>query len=592
MFFFKFLELAGPDRSCLIRAILYKICESFFAALPFGVGYVCLNFYLDGGYAQELLPFALTDRFAPLYLAILLLVLYGVQWLCFWRTNVNAYAAGNRINTRLRLRLMSHLCKLPLGYTEAKGTGETSHVLMQDVMALEQVPGLILPRFVFAVTFPFFAAVLVFSLDYRLGLALVSGLPFAILVLVWGHRSMANASEKLRCEGGVLNARLLEFIRGIAVIKAFGLLENRENRCFQAAKAFQVACKHMTFRYVMPTLVFPVFLLTGICALVLLSASDLLAGQMTASLMFLYFFLGLRLFSPFLDLMDFSALVRQTEGALKRVLNILDQPIEQRPQMAVSLRDHAVSFEQVCFSYEGQGEGARQQLEQVSFFVPQGHNLGIVGYTGAGKSTIAKLLCGHYSATSGQIQIGDVDIRDLPRDQLNDLVCYISQQVVLFSDSVRNNISLGRAHVGEEDVIKAAKAARCHDLIMGWENGYDTVLQSAGAQLSGGERQRIALARAFLQDSPILIMDEITSAMDIENERLVQQALSELAKEKTVIVIAHRLWTLKEQDEIIVLEKGRLIEKGSHEDLLSQATLYKRFWEMLRETKGWGHIAS
>jgi ABC-type multidrug transport system fused ATPase/permease subunit len=163
---------------------------------------------------------------------------------------------------------------------------------------------------------------------------------------------------------------------------------------------------------------------------------------------------------------------------------------------------------------------------------------------------------------------------------------------VLFSDSVRNNISLGRVGVDEDDVIKAAKAARCHDLIIGLENGYDTVLQNAGAQLSGGERQRLALARAFLQDCPILIMDEITSALDIENERLVQQALSELAQTKTVIVIAHRLWTLKAQDEIIVLDKGQVIEKGSHDQLLSQATLYKRFWEMLRETKGWGRLVT
>lgn len=587
MIFFRILELAGPDRPNMIRAIICKVIESFFASVPLGIAYLAVAALMGDSYATSVLPVPIGGAMGILLIAVLLLLAYGGQWLFFWLSSIQSYSAGYRIAARLRMQLARHVRDLPSSYYRKRDTGELANVLMQDVMALEQVPGLVLPRLVAALSFPAFAIVLSFTLDWRMGLALVAGLPFAIPALVWGHRGLKRVSQDHSAKAARMNGKLIEFIRGIGVIKTFGLTEERNSTCIRAVGDFREASKALTFRYVVPTIIFPICLLSGSSIALLLGADLLQSGELSSAVYLMFFLIGLRLYGPLLDLMDFSSLIRQMENALARILELLNVKREDDAGKASVPKGYGVTFENVSFAY-GDARDGQGGINNVSFVVPEGSVTALVGETGAGKSTIAKLLCRQYDALAGQIRIDGVPVSDISRDALHRIVGMVSQDVFLFSETIRDNLRLGCPDVSDAEIIAAACAARCHDFIAELPDGYDTVLEGGGNQFSGGERQRLSLARAFLHDSRILILDEVTSALDVENERLVQEALSELVRDRTVIVIAHRLWTVKDANQIILLENGAVREKGTHDQLLDQNDVYSDFWQRLRNAPGWG----
>jgi ABC-type multidrug transport system fused ATPase/permease subunit len=591
MIFFRILELAGPDRPNMLRAIICKVLESLFASVPLGIAYLAIAALMEEPYAMSVLPLPVGQPMGVLLIAALLLLAYGGQWLFFWLSSIQAYSAGYRIAARLRMQLARHARDLPSGYYHKRDTGELANVLMQDVMALEQVPGLVLPRLVAALSFPVFAIVLSFALDWRMGLALIAGLPFAIPALVWGHRGLKRVSQEHSAKAARMNGKLIEFIRGIDVIKTFGLTEEHNNTCIRAVGDFREVSKALTFRYVVPTIIFPVCLLSGSSIALLLGADLLQSGELSPASYLMFFLIGLRLYGPLLDLMDFSSLVRQMENALSRILEVLNVKREDDAGKASIPQGYGVTFENVSFAY-GDTCNGQVGINNISFVVPEGSVTAFVGETGAGKSTIAKLLCRQYDALAGRILIDGVLVSDIPRNELHRIVGVVSQDVFLFSETIRDNLRLGCPDVSDAEIIAATRAARCHEFIAKLPDGYDTILEGGGNQLSGGERQRLSLARAFLRDSRILILDEVTSALDVENERLVQEALSELVRDRTVIVIAHRLWTVKDADQIILLENGKIRERGTHDQLLDHGAVYSGFWQQLRNAPGWGGKAN
>lgn len=584
MVFFRILNLAGPDRSRMFRSIIFKVIESFFAVAPLVIAYLAVAALMGDRSAQSILVFPMDSSEGIFLVAGLLLASYALQWLFFLLNSRDSYGAGQRIAARLRLRIAKHLTRLPMTYFRKNDSGELAHVLMQDVMAIEQVPGLVLPRLVVALTLPVIAFVATFVLDWRMGLALVAGLPLALPALVWGHRGLKQAAADHGRSAARMNSRLIEFIRGIAVIKSFGLAADRGGQCIRAVDDFRDASKAITYKFVLPTIFFPACLAIGCGAGLAIGAHFLLTGSLDPAAYLLFFLIGLRLYGPLVDLMDFSALIRQMETAMERVTDILKQDPEAIPETDCLPSDYDVVFSGVSFKYAVETAGG---LDGVSFTCGKNRMLALVGATGAGKSTVARLLSGQYAPDAGRITIGGMEIRDLSRSTLNKLVSIVSQDVFLFTESVRDNIRLGRADATDEQIIEAAKAARCHDFIMSLESGYDTILENGGAQLSGGERQRIALARAFLQDSKILVLDEVTSALDVENEHLVQEALTELVQNRTVIVIAHRLWTVRHADEILVLDGGRIVESGYHDQLVKAGGRYYTLWQYLENAPGW-----
>ena len=275
----------------------------------------------------------------------------------------------------------------------------------------------------------------------------------------------------------------------------------------------------------------------------------------------------------------------QIDGSVERMDEILRIPALPEKSTAKAIENYGIAFRDVSFSYEADSQV--KALSHVSFFADQGKVTAIVGPSGGGKSTIASLISRFYDVTDGSIQIGGVDIRDIPLDALMDRVSFVFQDTFLFKQSILDNIRMGNPDATEEQVIAAAKAARCHEFIEQLPNGYQTVIGSTGVHLSGGERQRIAIARAIVKDAPIIVLDEATAFSDPENEYLIQKAFEKLIQNKTVVMIAHRLSTIRNADQILVMEKGCLIESGTHDELLKKDGKYAQMWNSYTESINW-----
>lgn len=275
----------------------------------------------------------------------------------------------------------------------------------------------------------------------------------------------------------------------------------------------------------------------------------------------------------------------QIDGSVERMDEILRIPVLPEKSTAATIENYGIAFRNVSFSYEADSQV--KALSHVSFFADQGKVTAIVGPSGGGKSTIASLISRFYDVTDGSIQIGGVDIRDIPLDALMDKVSFVFQDTFLFKQSILDNIRMGNPDATEEQVIAAAKAARCHEFIEQLPNGYQTVIGSTGVHLSGGERQRIAIARAIVKDAPIIVLDEATAFSDPENEYLIQKAFEKLIQNKTVVMIAHRLSTIRNADQILVMEKGCLIESGTHDELLKKDGKYAQMWSSYTESINW-----
>ncbi|MBR0649830.1 ABC transporter ATP-binding protein [Roseomonas terrae] len=579
------LRVAGEEGPAIRRAILWRLAENLCLVLPMAMIFAALLPVLDP--ARQRLPEWLSGPLAPLWIGLLLLVAYLGQGFCANRAADLGYGAGYRLTARLRARLVDHLARLPVGYLRGRDTGDVTAVLMQDVTAIEIMPGLLLPRFVAAATLPLLGIAAAFAVEPMAGLVLSGALALALLILAACQRMLRGASERRSAAMAKLNGRLLEFVRGIQVVRAFNLATGRLREMDAALAAARDSGRDITMRFVVPASAAPVALALGTGLLLALVSERLVAGSLSAAGALLLLLVAVRLFAPLAEAVDFSAMVRQMEVAIDRVDAILAVPLMAAPNDASLPPDATIRFEDVVFGY-----GATPVLRGVSFTAEAGAVTAIVGATGAGKTTIARLLAREWDPEAGRITIGGVDLRDLPAARIAELIGVVSQSIVHFSLSLRDNLRIGRPDATEAEMRDALRAARCEDLLARLPEGLDTVLQNAGAALSGGERQRLALARLFLKDSPIVVLDEATSSLDVENERLVQEALAELTRGRTVLVIAHRLWTVRGAAKIVVLEHGTLREQGSHEALRAGGGAYAQLWAALRQAPGWRRIDS
>lgn len=519
--------------------------------------------------------------------AVLALAVYFAALMC---THIAAF----RTAANMRRRCIEHLARVPLGYFDGNASGEVRRVIDGCAAQTEDVLAHKLPDFVGSLTTPVAFVAVMFAFDWVMGLVCLIPVAVSFFALWWmiGRQTKRDGMMlMMRYQDALnrMNKAAVEYVRGIPVVKMF----QQTVHSFRAFSEAIMAYRDMAYRYSKSCQVPQVTQLVAINATfsVLVPSGILLAYSAGDFAAFLADFTFYVVFSALTTtmmskVMYASEAVQMSQDSLRRIKEVLDAPvlIESAPERVRTPRGASVSFEDVSFSYPGAGGPA---LSHVTLDVPEGATVALVGPSGGGKTTAASLVPRFWDAGSGTVRVGGVDVRDIPTQVLMDQVAFVFQNDRLFKRSLADNIAAARPGATRQQVEAAAHAAQCDDIIAKFPQGLDTVAGAKGVYLSGGECQRIALARAILKDAPIVVLDEATAFADPENEVLIQRALARLAKGKTVLMIAHRLSTVVGADVICVLDGGRLVETGSHEDLLAHGGVYARMWRDYQMSVSW-----
>ena len=511
--------------------------------------------------------------------AVLSYLVYVLALLC-------SHTSAFRVATNLRLAVTEHLAKLPLGFTERYGSGKLRKVIQESTGAAETYLAHQLPDQYGAMATPIGLLVLLFVFDWRLGL--LSLIPvflgFAIMSAMTGKRM----AEKMRQYGNALAAmsdEAVEYVRGIPVVKTFGQSVFSFKKFKATIDEYEKWVVAYTMELRMP-MMFYTAAINGVFAFLI--AGGLLFTKSSVTPEFLLNLLFYIIITPVISL-TLTKIMYMSENkmivadALSRIDSVLDaEPVfvSDEPQHP---KDGSVKLENVHFSYDGETE----VIKGVSMDIRSGQTVALVGPSGGGKSTLASLMCRFFDVQSGSIFIGCADVREIPKEELMDTVSFVFQNSRLIKGSILDNVKLGRPEAAEEEVLAALKAAQCMDIIVKFPDGIHTVIGSKGVYLSGGEQQRIAIARAMLKNAPVLILDEATAFADPDNEAKVQAAFAELAKGKTVIMIAHRLSTVVNADCIYVVRDGQIEEAGTKDELCAKDGLFARMWRDYQSSVEW-----
>jgi len=493
--------------------------------------------------------------------------------------------AEQGLNRDLRDAVYGHLVGLDLSFFARVRTGQivsrlTTEIELLRTLVTAELSRLLSAGFEFAVAV---AAMLLIS--WRLTLAAFIVIPAAMAM--WGPlvSVLRRRDRRVLHLGGEVNAHVSETVAGIRLVKSASAESGERARFRGLTGEYFRNFMRAEFARALAAPITEMLAAAGTAVLLWYGARLVVAGDLTGAQFVGFLGLSLKLYSPVKNVAKFPALAQPGIVAAERVLEFLDTPPEiQDAPDAVALPgfEREIAFERVTFAYR-EGEPA---VHDVSFIVPKGSLVALVGPSGSGKSTVVDLLARFFDVTEGRITIDGVDVRRIRVADLRALLGIVSQDTVLFHDTVRANIAYGVPDASEEDVVAAARAAHAHEFIQALPQGYDTRVGERGVQLSGGQRQRIAIARALLRDPQILILDEATSALDLESERVIQDATSRLLEGRTVLVVAHRLSTVHRADQILVMSQGRLVERGTHADLVSGSRFYSRLYELQLEDAG------
>ena len=476
-----------------------------------------------------------------------------------------------------RKRVVEKLSRLSMGTIEEKSSGKWSQFIVETIDKMEKPIAHVIPEVLANVLIPIIIVVIIFTLNWKIGLANLVTLPLGMLFSMLMMRDYEVKSKRYVEASKKMNAAAVEYIQGIKVIKAFNksassydkfqkaVEDNRDSMldwylsvCFAMTAAMEVLPSTLLF-------VLPVGLYL------------FMTGGIAIPTLIMCVLLSYASYKPLLKAMAYTDAMANVRVVFGEIQSVLDLPEMVRADTAGAPQGFDVRFENVVFGYGG--ATGTTVFDGLNFIAKEGELTAIVGSSGSGKSTVAKLLAGFWNVNGGRITIGGADIGSMSLERNMRLVTYVSQENFLFNKSIRDNLKMAKENATDEEIEAACKKASCDDFIKGLPEGYDTDAGNAGGKFSGGERQRITIARALLKDSPIVVLDEATAYSDPENEAVIQQSIDNLVKNKTVIMIAHRLSTVVNADKIIVLEKGRIAAEGTHAELLRSSPLYKKMWQ-------------
>lgn len=510
----------------------------------------------------------------------------GCMYVATWKAHRVAYSCL----TDIRLRIVRHLKRLPLGFFQIRRPGDLANIMRNDVEQVEVYLAHGLPESASATLFPAAAFVLMLAVDWRLALCMMAGLPFMWLVKKAAAPTWAKGFEVVAQYASRMQDSLMEYVANIAVVKAFGKEERKTDETIGAARDYVSWATSSMNGVSVPMALIALFMESG-TVLVLIAGTWLLSsGGISVERLILAMVLSAAFTSSVTKtatLQHYRFMFDQAMTGIESVLSVeAAGPIEssEEPRMG------DIELDGVSFSYPQSKEGGnerKQALDSIDLVFHKGSTSALVGSSGCGKSTLASLLMGFWQPGSGRITVGGQDLSHLSERQVSSLFSIVQQDVFLFNQSIEENILIGRPGATHEKVVEAARRARIHDFISELPQGYATVAGEGGIQLSGGERQRISIARVMLKDAPVIILDEATAAVDAENEALIQEAIDDLSRDKTVVTIAHHLNAIREADQIVVMREGRVAGSGTHEGLMHACPLYQEMVAKQKQVDNW-----
>ena len=506
-------------------------------------------------------------------------VLKGVFY--YFATKVAHEKAYEKL-TELRIDIIGHLKKLSLGFFKEHNTGELTNIVQHDVEQVEVYLAHGLPEIMAVTLLPTIIFIAMIFVDWRLALGMIAGVPLMYLVKVLSQKTMDKNFAIYFNHENKMREELMEYVKNISVIKAFAKEEEISERTLKTAREYIYWVKKSMGAITIPMGLIDIFMEIGVVIVMILGSIFLYQGNITTP----NFILAIILSSAFTasisktaTLQHFSIVFREALNAIGKVLTV---PLPNK-KTEQGLEFGNIEFKDVNFAYGKDGF----ELKNINLTFKKNSLNAFVGASGCGKSTVSNLLMGFWDADSGRIEINGKDIKDYSQENISNLIGSVQQEVILFDLSIFDNIAIGKLNATKEEVIEAAKKARCHDFISALPNGYETRVGEMGVKLSGGEKQRISIARMILKNAPILILDEAMAAVDSENERLIGEAIDDLSKDKTIITIAHHLNTIRDSDQIIVMDKGVVLDAGSHEELMKRCEFYKDMVEAQNKVDRW-----
>ena len=560
------INAAGKQKKILIRSLIYTVISSCL----FGVSLVLLYPLFASLEAKSV-----TATVTHLIIVIVLLVGSFIFKVLCERYDADGYST--LAVTELREKLGNKLRNISLDYLSQFRSGEINYLMMQSVNEAAVFTFMLLNIIITGVVIPLSAAIALLFYSWQLSLMMLLVFPMAIPLYLWRRKAYRRGFSILAEANAKLKGEAVEFVQGLDVLKSTGQTEEKMTEFIKVTTDVANILRIGTKKGEKPNLIITIVIQIGLILIISLGAYLVNAGTISYLLLASVLLIVARSTDVLNYFVQMSSMLESLVIGYEKLQELLNAPSLPEKKAEIMPDHYNIEFERVNFSYRGQD---KYVLKDISLQIPENALTALVGASGCGKTTITKLILRFADVKSGSIKIGGIDIRDMSQSQLMSLVSVVFQDVYLFQDTIINNIRMAKLSASDEEVIEVCKQANCHEFIQNFHDGYQTRLNDIGKSLSGGERQRISIARAILKNAPILILDEPTAALDTQNELAVQKVINKLVQGKTVLVIAHRISTIIGAKQIVVIDKGEIVESGTHQQLLQHNGIYKEFWHL------------
>ena len=501
---------------------------------------------------------------------------------------MSSHLAAFRVEVGMQKVGMRKIISIPLGFFDKHSSGKIRKIVNDGAGTTHTFLAHQLPDMAGSVALPVVLIALIFIVDWRMGLASLVPIVLGFITMKFMMNAKGKEFQKKYYDSlEEMSSESVEYVRGIPVVKTFGQTIFSFKRFYNSIIKYKEMVHAYTLLWRRPMAFYTVIMQTA--AFFLIPMAILLIGRGENFALVLTDFIFYILISPIfttllMRTMNFQQKTSIAQQAIDRLDNLLDYPVMNCGENEKYIKDHSIEFKDVVFSYEGADKRA---IDKISFKLNEGETIALVGASGGGKTTIARLAARFWDIDEGEILVGGINVKDIPKEVLMDNISFVFQNTKLFKGPLRENIVFGKKNAGQEEIEKAIDLSQSREIIDDLSDGLDTVIGTKGTYLSGGEQQRIALARAFVKNAPIVLLDEATAFADPENEHLIQKALKELSRGKTTLMIAHRLTSVRNVDRILVIENGKIAEEGTHEDLLKKGGLYKTMWDEYQKSIAW-----